>query len=187
MSTGILIGIGAIVIVLAAIAALYNALVRGKNMVEEAWSSIDVQLKRRHDLVPNLVSAVRQYASHEKNLFDEISTARARSLSVQGDVAAQAKAEGLLSGALSRLFAVAEAYPELKASENYRQLQLSLATLEDEIQMARRYYNGAAREQNDRVRQFPGNIVAGFFHFAPATYFELDSPAERAVPDVSAQ
>ena len=187
MSTGILIGIGAIVIVLAAIAALYNALVRGKNMVEEAWSSIDVQLKRRHDLVPNLVSAVRQYASHEKNLFDEISTARARSLSVQGDVAAQAKAEGLLSGALSRLFAVAEAYPELKASENYRQLQLSLATLEDEIQMARRYYNGAAREQNDRVRQFPGNIVAGFFHFAPATYFELDSPAERAVPDISAQ
>ena len=187
MSTGILIGIGAIVIVLAAIAALYNALVRGKNMVEEAWSSIDVQLKRRHDLVPNLVSAVRQYASHEKNLFDEISTARARSLSVQGDVAAQAKAEGLLSGALSRLFAVAEAYPELKASENYRQLQLSLASLEDEIQMARRYYNGAAREQNDRVRQFPGNIVAGFFHFAPATYFELDSPAERAVPDVSAQ
>ena len=187
MSTGILIGIGAIVIVLAAIAALYNALVRGKNMVEEAWSSIDVQLKRRHDLVPNLVSAVRQYASHEKNLFDEISTARARSLSVQGDVAAQAKAEGMLSGALSRLFAVAEAYPELKASENYRQLQLSLATLEDEIQMARRYYNGAAREQNDRVRQFPGNIVAGFFHFAPATYFELDSPAERAVPDISAQ
>ena len=187
MSTSILIGIGAIVIVLAAIAALYNALVRGKNMVEEAWSSIDVQLKRRHDLVPNLVSAVRQYASHEKNLFDEISTARARSLSVQGDVAAQAKAEGMLSGALSRLFAVAEAYPELKASENYRQLQLSLATLEDEIQMARRYYNGAAREQNDRVRQFPGNIVAGFFHFAPATYFELDSPAERAVPDVSAQ
>ena len=187
MSTGILIGIGAIVIVLAAIAALYNALVRGKNMVEEAWSSIDVQLKRRHDLVPNLVSAVRQYASHEKNLFDEISTARARSLSVQGDVAAQAKAEGMLSGALSRLFAVAEAYPELKASENYRQLQLSLATLEDEIQMARRYYNGAAREQNDRVRQFPGNIVAGFFHFAPVTYFELDSPAERAVPDISAQ
>ena len=187
MSTGILIGIGAIVIVLAAIAALYNALVRGKNMVEEAWSSIDVQLKRRHDLVPNLVSAVRQYASHEKNLFDEISSARARSLSVQGDVAAQAKAEGMLSGALSRLFAVAEAYPELKASENYRQLQLSLATLEDEIQMARRYYNGAAREQNDRVRQFPGNIVAGFFHFAPATYFELDSPAERAVPDISAQ
>ena len=187
MSTGILIGIGAVVIVLAAIAALYNALVRGKNMVEEAWSSIDVQLKRRHDLVPNLVSAVRQYASHEKNLFDEISTARARSLSVQGDVAAQAKAEGMLSGALSRLFAVAEAYPELKASENYRQLQLSLASLEDEIQMARRYYNGAAREQNDRVRQFPGNIVAGFFHFAPATYFELDSPAERAVPDVSAQ
>ena len=187
MSTGILIGIGTIVIVVAAIVALYNALVRGKNMVEEAWSSIDVQLKRRHDLVPNLVSAVRQYASHEKNLFDEVSSARARSLSVQGDVAAHAKAENMLSGALGRLFAVAEAYPELKASENYRQLQQSLATLEDEIQMARRYYNGAAREQNDRVRQFPGNIVAGLFHFVPVTYFELDSPAERAVPDVGAQ
>ena len=116
-----------------------------------------------------------------------MSAARARSLSVQGDVAAQAKAENLLSGALGKLFAIAEAYPELKASENYRQLQQSLATLEDEIQMARRYYNGAAREQNDRVRQFPGNLVAGFFHFAPVAYFELDSSAERAVPDVGAQ
>ena len=187
MSTGILIAIGAAVVVFAVIVALYNALVRGKNMVEEAWSSIDVQLKRRHDLVPNLVSAVRQYASHEKGLFEEVSAARARSLSVQGDVAAQAKAESMLSGALSKLFAIAEAYPELRASENYQQLQQSLATLEDEIQMARRYYNGAAREQNDRVRQFPGNIVAGFFHFTPVTYFELDSPAERAVPDVGAQ
>ena len=187
MSTGILIGIGAIVIVFAVIVGLYNALVRGKNMVEEAWSSIDVQLKRLHDLVPNLVSAVRQYASHEKALFEEVSAARARSLSVQGDVAAQAKAESMLSGALSKLFAIAEAYPALRASENYQQLQQSLATLEDEIQMARRYYNGAAREQNDRVRQFPGNIVAGFFHFTPVTYFELDSPAERAVPDVGAQ
>ena len=187
MSTGILIAIGGAVVVFAVIVALYNALVRGKNMVDEAWSSIDVQLKRRHDLVPNLVSAVRQYASHEKGLFAEVTEARARSLSVQGNVAAQAQAESMLSGALSRLFAVAEAYPELKASDNFRQLQDSLATLEDEIQMARRYYNGAAREQNDRVRQFPGNIVAGFFHFAPATYFELDSPAERAVPDVSAQ
>ena len=185
MSTGIMIGIGAAVAVFAVIVALYNAMVRGKNMVEEAWSGIDVQLKRRHDLVPNLVSAVRQYASHEKGLFAEVTEARARSLSVQGNVAAQAQAESMLSGALSRLFAVAEAYPELKASDNFRQLQDSLATLEDEIQMARRYYNGTAREQNDRVRQFPGNLVAGFFHFAPVEYFELDSPAERAVPDIS--
>ena len=132
MSTGILIAIGGAVVVFAVIVALYNALVRGKNMVDEAWSSIDVQLKRRHDLVPNLVSAVRQYASHEKGLFEEVSAARARSLSAQGDVAAQAKAENLLSGALGKLFAIAEAYPELKASENYRQLQQSLATLEDE-------------------------------------------------------
>ena len=167
--------------------SIYNRLVKLRTMVQEAWSSIDVQLKRRHDLVPNLVSAVRQYASHEKSLFEEVSAARARSLSVQGDVAAQAKAENLLSGALGKLFAIAEAYPELKASDNYRQLQQSLATLEDEIQMARRYYNGAAREQNDRVRQFPGNLVAGFFHFATVAYFELDSPAERAVPDVGAQ
>ena len=129
MSTGILIGLGAIVIVFAVIVGLYNALVRGKNMVEEAWSSIDVQLKRRHDLVPNLVSAVRQYASHEKGLFEEVSAARARSLSIQGDVAAQAKAESMLSGALSKLFAIAEAYPELRASENYQQLQQSLARL----------------------------------------------------------
>ena len=127
-------------------------------------------------------------ADSEANLIAAASGENHEHTVMYPEFAATADKEGFSEvAAVMRQIAVAEAYPELKASENYRQLQLSLATLEDEIQMARRYYNGAAREQNDRVRQFPGNIVAGFFHFAPATYFELDSPAERAVPDVSAQ
>lgn len=176
--------IALVVAVALAVVAIYNGLVRGRNMVNEAWSGIDVQLKRRHDLVPNLVSAVKQYATHERSIFEEVSEARARSIAVTGDVAAQAKAENMLSGALRSLFAVAEAYPDLKASDNFRQLQENLDKLEEEIQMARRYYNGTAREQNNRVMQFPSNIVAGMFHFAQVVYFELDNPAEKAVPVV---
>ncbi|MDD4700921.1 MAG: LemA family protein [Desulfovibrio sp.] len=176
--------IALVVAVALAVVAIYNGLVRGRNMVNEAWSGIDVQLKRRHDLVPNLVSAVKQYAAHERSIFEEVSEARARSIAVTGDVAAQAKAENMLSGALRSLFAVAEAYPDLKASDNFRQLQENLDKLEEEIQMARRYYNGTAREQNNRVMQFPSNIVAGMFHFAQVVYFELDNPAEKAVPVV---
>jgi len=184
MNTGVMVGIGVAVVFVAVVVLFYNALVRGKNRLDEAWSGIDVQLRRRHDLVPNLVAAVGQYARHEQDVLAKVSDARARSMAVRGDVAAQAQAENVLSGALRGLLAVAEAYPDLKASENFRQMQNTLGTLEDEIQMARRYYNGTAREQNDRVRQFPGNMVAHAFGFAPVAYFELDSPAERAVPSV---
>lgn len=184
MNMGVMIGIGVAVACVAVVVLLYNALVRGKNRLDEAWSGIDVQLRRRHDLVPNLVAAVGQYARHEQEALAKVSDARARSMGARGDVAAQAQAENALSGALRGLFAIAEAYPDLKASENFRQLQNTLGTLEDEIQMSRRYYNGTAREQNDRVRQFPGNIVAKIFGFAPMSYFELDSPEERAVPTV---
>lgn len=179
-----MIGVGVAVFLVAVVVLLYNALVRGKNRLDEAWSGIDVQLRRRHDLVPNLVAAVGQYARHEQGVLATVSDARARSMAARGDVAAQALAENALSGALRGLLAIAEAYPDLKASENFRQMQNTLGTLEDEIQMARRYYNGTAREQNDRVRQFPGVLVAKAFGFSAAPYFELDSPAERAVPSV---
>lgn len=163
---------------------MYNGMVRGRNMAEEAWSGIDVQLKRRHDLVPNLVSTVQGYAAHEKEVFAAIAEARSAVQKASG-VQAVAQAEGMLGSALGRLFAVAEAYPELKADGNFRQLQDTLARLEDEIQMARRYYNGTAREQNNRTMQFPGNVVAGMFGFQKLEYFELDDAGERAVPEVS--
>lgn len=163
--------------------SMYNGMVKGRNMAEEAWSGIDVQLKRRHDLVPNLVSTVQGYAAHEQDVFRAVTEARSASMKAQG-VQAVAQAEGMLGAALGRLFAVAEAYPELKADGNFRQLQDTLASLENEIQMARRYYNGTARAQNDRTMQFPGNVVAGMFGFQKLDYFELENEAERAVPEV---
>ncbi|MBR3880358.1 MAG: LemA family protein [Mailhella sp.] len=164
--------------------SMYNGMVRGRNMAEEAWSGIDVQLKRRHDLIPNLVNTVQGYASHEQELLKAVAEARSASMNASG-VQAVAQAESMLGSALGRLFAVAEAYPELKADGNFRQLQDTLNSLENEIQMARRYYNGTARDQNNRTMQFPGNIVAGMFGFQKLDYFELENEAERAVPQVS--
>ncbi len=176
--------VAAVVLVLALwLIGMYNGMVKGRNMAEEAWSGIDVQLKRRHDLVPNLVNTVQGYASHEQDVFKAVAEARSASMKAEG-VQAVAQAEGLLGAALGRLFAVAEAYPELKADAGFRQLQETLATLENEIQMARRFYNGTARAQNDRTMQFPGNIVAGMFGFGRLDYFELENEAERAVPEV---
>ncbi len=177
--------IAAVVLVLAfVLIGMYNGMIRGRNMAEEAWSGIDVQLKRRHDLIPNLVNTVQGYASHEKEALQAVTEARTASQKASG-VQAVAQAESLLGSALGRLFAVAEAYPELKADGNFRQLQDTLAKLEDEIQMARRYYNGTARDQNNRTMQFPGNIVAGMFGFQKLDYFELDDASERNVPEVS--
>ena len=184
----IVLGIALAVLLVAGLAliAMYNGMVRGRNMAEEAWSGISVQLKRRHDLIPNLVNAVKGYAAHESEVFSAIAEARSLSQKAAGaDVQTVMQAEKGLSAALGRLFAVAEAYPELKADGNFRELQQTLAKLEDEIQMARRYYNGTARAQNDRTMQFPGNIVAGMFGFQKLEYFELDDVSERAVPEVS--
>ena len=145
-----------------------------------------MQLKRRHDLVPVLVNTVKGYATHEKELFRQVTEARAQAVHVtSGNVDAVMKAENGLSQALRSLFAVAENYPQLNASKNFLQLQEQLATLEDEIQMARRYYNGTARDQNDRVLQFPGNLIAGSLGFNRITFFELDNESERAVPQVN--
>ncbi|PST26309.1 LemA family protein [Mesorhizobium plurifarium] len=164
---------------------VYNGLVKARQMAEEAWSGIDVQLKRRADLIPNLIETVRGYAAHEKSTLEEVVTLRNQARAVpEGDVAARAAAEGALSQALGRVFALAEAYPDLKANENFAELQRSLETIESEIQMSRRYYNGAARDLNVKVESFPSNLIANAFRFAKASYFEITNEADRAVPAV---
>lgn len=162
---------------------LYNRFVRFKAMIEEAWSGIDVQLKRRHDLIPNLVSTVQGYASHEKQTLTQVTEARSRCMEAGGPQEA-AMAESFLGQALGKLFALSESYPELKADAGFRQLQDQLATLENDIQNARRYYNGTVRQMNVAVDSFPSNIIAGMFNFTRAEYFELEDAAERAVPEV---
>jgi LemA protein len=164
---------------------VYNGLVKSRQMVEEAWSGIDVQLKRRADLIPNLIETVKGYAAHEKSTFEEVITLRNKAQAVPaGDVAGRAQVEGMLGQALGKLFALAEAYPDLKANQGFLDLQASLETLEGEIQMSRRYYNGAARDLNVKVESFPSNLVARNFGFTKASYFEITNEADRAVPSV---
>ena len=166
--------------------AIFNGLVRARQMVQEAWSGIDVQLKRRADLIPNLVETVKGYASHEREALERVTEMRTRAQSVPaGDIQGRAVAEGMLGQALGRLMAVAEAYPDLKANENFKELQGALQTVENEIQMSRRYYNGSARELNVKVESFPSNLVANNFGFRQADYFELEDQGDRAVPQVS--
>ena len=175
------------IVVLAALYAVfvYNGLVRARQMAEEAWSGIDVQLKRRADVIPNLVETVKGYATHEKTTLEEVIALRNKAQSVPaGDVAARGAAEGLLGQALGRVLALAEAYPDLKANQNFGELQSSIETMESEIQMARRYYNGAARDLNVKVESFPSNLVAGRFGFSKREYFEITNKADRAVPTV---
>ena len=177
--------------VLAAIAvwgvSLYNRLVKLKQMVEEGWSGISVQLKRRADLIPNLLETVKGYASHEKDLFEKVTELRAKAQKCRRRTPGgkRAKVEGLLGRALANVIAVAENYPDLKADANFREFQNSLSEIEDEIQMSRRYYNGTVRNNNTLVQQFPSNLIANFFSFGTAEYFEIEDPADRAVPDVS--
>jgi LemA protein len=180
-----MIGLAIGVAVILYLVFVYNGLVKARQMAEEAWSGIDVQLKRRADLIPNLIETVKGYAAHEKSTLEEVVALRNRAQAVpEGDIAARAAAEGALSQALGRLFALAEAYPDLKANENFAELQSSLETIESEIQMSRRYYNGAARDLNVKVESFPSNLIAGAFRFAKASYFEITNEADRAVPSV---
>lgn len=177
--------LGIVVIVALYAIVLYNGLVRARQMAEEAWSGIDVQLKRRADLIPNLIETVKGYAAHEKGTFEDIVRLRNQAQAVpSGDVAGRAQAEGLLGQAIGKLFALAEAYPDLKASQNFAELQTSLETIESEIQMARRYYNGSARDLNIKVETFPSSLLAGPFGFAKRPYFEITDAADRAVPTV---
>ncbi|MCX2723757.1 LemA family protein [Roseibium salinum] len=164
---------------------LYNALVKKRQMVEEGWSGIDVQLKRRANLIPNLVETVKGYTSHEKDTLDAVTQMRTRAAAMpKDDVAGRARVEGQLSQALGRLFAVAEDYPDLKASQNFADLHQSLDEIEDAIQMARRYYNGAVRGLNVAVESFPSNLIANQFKFEKAEYFEIEDEADRTVPKV---
>jgi LemA protein len=163
---------------------IYNGLVRLNVQASNAWADIDVQLKRRHDLIPNVVETVKGYAGHERQTLEAVVNARNRAVSVQGaGPAERGQAEGALTTALRGLFALAEAYPQLRAAENFAQLQNTLAQIEDAVQNARRYYNAVVRDFNTRVQQFPSNIVAGSFGFKNREFFEIPD-TERAVPQV---
>ncbi|MDQ0392313.1 LemA family protein [Labrys monachus] len=182
MTSYIILGIVAVVALYAITA--YNGLIRNKNLTAEGWSGIDVQLRRRADLIPNLVETVKGYATHEKGVFEAVTQARAASLGAKG-VGAKSAAEGGLQAALANLFAVAEAYPTLKADANFRDLQSQLSGIEDDIQASRRYYNGAARNFNTQIESFPSNLIANAFHFQKAEYFEIGDEAARTAPKVS--
>jgi LemA protein len=167
---------------------VYNGLVRTRQMANEGWSGIDVQLKRRSDLVPNLVETVKGYAAHERNVLEQVTELRGQARALPSDdVTRRAQVEGALSMALGKLMALAENYPDLKASGNFLELQQQLSTLEDELQMARRYYNGTVRNLNVLVQSFPSNLIAGLFGFGQRDYFEISDAAERAVPKVALQ
>ena len=161
----------------------YNGLVRLKNRSKEAWSDIDVQLKRRHNLIPNLVETVKGYAAHEKEVFEKVTQARSMAMSAK-NMEERANAENMLTNTLKSLFAVSENYPDLKASQNFLELQNELRDTEDKIQAARRFYNANVRDLNIKIEAFPSNIVARMFNFKKMELFELEEPADREVPKV---
>jgi len=165
--------------------AIYNRLVKQRNLLEEGASGIDVQLKRRADLIPNLLETVKGYMAHEKGTLEEVTRLRTSSLEAGSKgMEAKGRTEGMLGAALGRLFAVAENYPELKADRNFADLQATLEEIEEQVQLARRYYNGTARNMNILVQSFPSNILARAFGFDTAEFFEIDAPEDREVPRV---
>jgi LemA protein len=172
-----------IVLLLLSVALFYNGLVRTRNRVDDAWSQIDVQLKRRYDLIPNLVETVKGYAAHERQTFEAVTNARSQAMNAQqgGDVAQQAQAENALSGALKSLFAVAEAYPDLKANQNFLQLQEELTSTEDRIAYARQFYNDSVLNYNNKIQVFPRNLLASNFNFAKREYFQAAPEATGPV------
>ncbi|MCC6780765.1 MAG: LemA family protein [Hyphomicrobiales bacterium] len=175
---------GALAVVAVYAAVVFNRLIRQRNIVREAWSGIDVQLRRRTDLVPNLLAVVKGYAAHERNVLEDVAQRRASSIAAT-DVGGQAAAERALSGSLVRLLALAEAYPQLKADQNFLELQRQLAEIEDQIQMARRYYNGTVRNLNITIQSFPEILLARMLGFEEQSFFELGDRAEGGVPQVA--
>lgn len=169
-------------IVLVAVITIYNSLVKSKVRTDEAWSDINVQLKRRYDLIPNLINTVKGYAKHEKSVFEEVTAARAQAMNAQS-VTEVAQADNQFQAALKSLFAVAEAYPDLKANESFQQLQAELVDTEDKIQAARRFYNGSARDLNIKIQSFPSNLIAGIFGFKLRDFFEVDEDEAAVVAD----
>lgn len=169
------------VVLIVIVIGIYNALVKTKVRVDEAWSDITVQLKRRLDLIPNLVNTVKGYATHEKEVFEKVTEARANALNAQG-VKETAATENQFEGALKSLFAVSEAYPDLKANQNFQQLQAELTDTEDKIMASRRFYNGAARELNIKINTFPSNLIAGMFGFRQRDFYEVEDQATVEKP-----
>jgi LemA protein len=179
--TGLIIVILILLIIMGVV--IFNRLVRGRNLVKEGWSGIDVQLKRRHDLIPNIVETVKGYAGHEKQLFEEVSRIRSNAENSKS-VKESGLSEIAVTKSLRNLFALAEAYPELKANQNFMELQKTLAEIEEQISLARRYYNGTARDMNILVESFPSSIVAGLSGFKKADFFEIEYAAHREAPEV---
>ena len=171
--------IGVLVVLVLALVALYNRLVRLRNRTENAWSQVDVQLRRRYDLIPNLVETVKGYAAHERQTFDEVTEARTRAQQASG-VAQQAEAENALTAAIGRLFAVAEAYPELRASENFQRLQEDLTDTESRIAVSRQVYNDTVLTYDNAIQTIPASLVAGLFGFESKPYFEVEEPVREA-------
>ena len=177
--TWILVGIAVLLVII--VVVLYNSLAATKIRVDEAWSDITVQLKRRLDLIPNLINTVKGYATHEKAVFEKVTEARAQALNAQG-VKQTAQSENQFEQALKSLFAVSEAYPDLKANQNFQQLQAELTDTEDKIMASRRFYNSAARELNIKINTFPSNLIAGLFSFKPRDFYETDDHATAEKP-----
>ncbi|MBN2720451.1 MAG: LemA family protein [Proteobacteria bacterium] len=175
--------LGLIALLVFWVVAIYNRLVKNRQLVEEGWSGIDVQLKRRHDLIPNLVETVKGYAKHEEGVLTKVVELRNSATKAQS-AGEKAPIENQLTQTLRQLFALAEAYPDLKANQNFQDLQNQIAMIEEQLQLARRYYNGTARDNNILVQSFPSNMIARTFGFAQAEYFEIELEAERATPQV---
>jgi len=184
MTTSLIIILAAIAILVIWLIAIYNGLVRLRNQVKEAWSDIDVQLKRRYDLIPNLIETVKGYAGHEKEVFEKVTEARTRAISASG-TAEKAQAENALSSTLKSLFAVSENYPQLRASENFSKLQEELSDTENKIQAARRFYNGNVMNFNTKQEVFPSSMIASTFGFTKSEFFEIEEPTEKEAPKVS--
>lgn len=178
------IGLGVVAVVIAGVIILFNLLVSKRNMVDNGWADIDVQLKRRADLIPQLVTIVQGYASHERQLFEDVIMKRNAALQAGDDPVARGPKETELGAPVGRLMALAEDYPDLKASDNFKELQDELSETENKIEMARRFYNGAVREMNVAVESFPGNLIAGMFGFGRRHFFQIDL-SDRAVPDLN--
>lgn len=184
MDTTLLIVLGAVLVIGGAVVGIYNSLVTLKNKVDEGWADIDTQLKRRYDLIPNMVETVKGYAKHEKSTFEEVTKARTMAMGANTPEE-RANAENMLTGALKSLFAVAENYPELKANQNFLELQNTLKEIEEHLQLSRRYYNSTVRDFNTKIEVFPNNLLAGMFGFTKRQYFEIDRPEERENVKVS--
>ena len=176
--------LGAIVLIAVVLVGMYNKLVRLRNHAENAWAQVDVQLRKRYDLIPNLVEAVKGYAAHERGVFEEVTEARTRAQQAQG-VQDQAQAENALTAAIGRLFAVAEAYPQLRATENFQQLQAQLSEVEGQIAVARQVYNDTVLSYENALETVPTSVIAGIFNFRPREYFEVEDAAMREAPQVS--